>query len=130
MFVLYRSSDGHVQQLTYHRSKPNLWEHQILTTGAGAVPAAGSVTGLFLDHADKLNVIYQGTDGLLHELWQDGREWKHAFIRVKNAAAAPPAPEHIASLSCYVNGRPKAYIVYATKDGQLIVLSREQERAS
>jgi hypothetical protein len=128
MFVLYRSPDNHVQQLTFHKSTSNwTWKHQDLSEEADAPLAAGSITGVFLDHSDKLNVIYVGTDKDLHELWEDGGKWKHAVIRLQNGTA-PPALKGAASFSCSMNGRVKAYIIYRSEDGQLIVLSREHNR--
>ena len=123
MVVLYRSRDGHVRQLSFDQRGP--WEHEDLTEKAKTSKVA-YVSGVFIDQAEKLNVIVQddGDDRKLHELWFDHatNTWNYAVI-LTDERAAPAASSNITTLSCQSGSRRTAYISYRGENGRLYILS-------
>ncbi len=65
--IVYRSQDGHIQELWFDQDSG--WHHNNLTSATGAPPARSAPIGYTWDVDGTQHVVYLGEDGNIHELW-------------------------------------------------------------
>ena len=75
--VHYRGVDGHIHELRW-ATETNGWHYWgNLSALTGAPTAAGDPKGYVFVPQDTQHVVYQGTDGHIHELWWASGVWHH-----------------------------------------------------
>ena len=108
----YETADGQIHELAWSGSN---WSERVVTTDAGAPPAAAGSALTSTTYAGEPRVYYEGGDGQIHELAHWGGGWHH--LVVTTAAGGPAAAAGTALTSTTCNGEPRVY--YETADGQI-----------
>ncbi|HST84780.1 MAG TPA: Dot/Icm T4SS effector Zinc-dependent metalloprotease LegP, partial [Kineosporiaceae bacterium] len=108
--VVYRSADGHIQELWFNGS----WNRNDLVIAAGAPAAAGNPAGYTWDVDNTEHVVYRSGDGHIHELWFNGT-WNHNDLVI--AAGAPAAAGNPFGYTWDVD--KTQHVVYRSGDGHI-----------
>ena len=91
------------------------WGHRDLTIVTGAPAAAGDPAGYTWDVDHTEHVVYRGTDGHIHELWNDTSGWNHGNLT--GSIGAPPAAGDPAGYTWDVDHTE--HVVYRGTDGHI-----------
>jgi hypothetical protein len=112
--VIYRSGDGHVQQLYYPHGKE--WKHADMTADHGAPPSAGTPTSFVDMHDNSQNFIYRGMDGHIHHVYYI-REHGWTTKNLSGMTGAPTAAGDPSSYKYHVFNTQHA--IYCGTDGHI-----------
>jgi hypothetical protein len=83
--IHYRGIDGYIHEL--HWDSTIGWHYWgNLTAETGAPKAEGNPRGYVFTPQDTQHVVYQGTDGHIHELWWDSNGWHHNDLTIRTGA--------------------------------------------
>jgi hypothetical protein len=111
--VVYRSGNGHLHELYWLGEAPVAAGN--LTAASGAPAAEGDPAMWYNTNADKIHVLYRGTDGHIHDLsWTPGGG-APAHVDLSHASYAPPA----AGAPFGFSGPTHQHVVYRGTDKQI-----------
>jgi len=93
--VVYLGQDDQIHEIYFKRSDKKWAYGGSMTQKVGAPPAAGNPMGYTWEDDNTQHIIYRGTDGHIHELWQrkallSGHNWQYGGS-LTEAASAPLA---------------------------------------
>jgi len=116
--VIYLETDNHVHELWWDGTN---WHHNDLTLAVIGGPAPNAVAGSALAAyvlGAAYDVIYQGADNHVHELWWDGTNWHHDDLTL--AVVGGPAPNAAAgsALAGYILGTAP-HVIYRGTDNHV-----------
>ena len=85
--VIYRSEDGHIQELWFHHGQG--WNHNDLSAAAGSPPkfSGAHLIGYQWEVDSTQHIVGEGSDFHIHELWFDG-QWHHNDLTVASGGAS------------------------------------------
>ncbi len=112
--VVYRSGDGHIQELWWDAAGG--WHHGDLTAATGAPNAVGNPAGYMFDAQGTQHIVYRDGTGNVQELWWDAAVgWHHGDL-----SAATGAPAAAGDPAGYMfDAQGTQHVVYRSADGHI-----------
>jgi hypothetical protein len=120
--INYAGSDGHVHELWWDYE--NGWQHNDLTyqTGAPLLRSGAVPSGYVFRYEGTQHVVYQGGDGIIHELWWDNTGWHHNPLTMGAPDALLAGNDPTGFETTVSVGQGTQRVIYATRESHVIEL--------
>ena len=114
--VMYRSGDGHVNELWWDATAG--WHHSDLTAVTGAPAAAGDPAGYVFEAQGTQHVMYRSGNGHVHEMWWDATNgWGSGDLTA--VTGAPTAAGDPAGYVFDAQGTQTQHVMYRSGNGHV-----------
>jgi hypothetical protein len=120
--INYLGTDDHVHELWWNYE--NGWQHNDLTyqTGAPLGRSGALPSGYVFRDQGTQHVVYQGGDGIIHELWWDNTGWHHNPLTMGAPDALMAGYDPTGFETTPSPGQGTRRVIYATRNLHVIEL--------